>query len=87
MAYTDHQFQLGMSYTLNYRSKNMSRTKDFYHEVENLVFKAIEDGANTTDEIHSYVSQYVPASLISYQLVEDIAIEYSSTDYEPDNVY
>jgi TATA-box binding protein (TBP) (component of TFIID and TFIIIB) len=67
----------------------MGRMKDFYENVENLVYEAIEHGANTTDDIHAYVTQYVPSALVSFKLVEDIAIEYSSTDteYEPDNVY
>jgi hypothetical protein len=65
----------------------MARMKEFYENVENLVYEAIEHGANTTDDIYAYVTQYVPPSLVSHSLVEDIAIEYSSVECEPDNVY
>jgi len=65
----------------------MSRMKEFYENVENLVYEAIEHGANTTDDVHAYVTQYVPSELVSFKLVEDIVAEYSSFEYEPDNVY
>lgn len=87
MAFTDEMFQLGMKYTQSYRSPIMSRTKDLYETVENLVYEAIEQGANNTSNIYSYVSQFVPQSLISYDLIEQIVAEYSAVDYETDNVY
>ncbi len=65
----------------------MSRTKELYETVENLVYEAIEQGANNTSNIYSYVSQFVPQSLISYNLIEQIVTEYSAVDYETDNVY
>ena len=65
----------------------MSRTKELYETVENIVYEAIEHGANNTSNIYSYVSQFVPQSLISYDLIEQIVTEYSAVDYETDNVY
>jgi ribosomal protein L17 len=73
--------------TLSYGEKTMSRTKELYETVENLVYEAIEQGANNTSNIYSYVSQFVPQSLISYNLIEQIVTEYSAVDYETDNVY
>jgi len=87
MAYTDLLFQMGMAETLKMRVDNMGRMKDFHENIENLVYEAIEYGANTTDGIYAYVTQYVPPALVSFKMVEDIAIEYSTTNYEPDNVY
>lgn len=87
MAYCDLLSQMGMAETMQMRSNQMTRMKDFYENVENLVYEAIDQGANTTDDIHAYVTQYVPPSLVSFKLVEDIAVEYSSINYEPENVY
>lgn len=87
MAFTDTKFQLGMMYTQPYRSNSMSRTKDLYETVENLVYDAIEQGANNTHTVYDYVTQYVPQSIVTYNLVEKMIEEYSTLDYESDNVY
>lgn len=50
----------------------MGRTNDLYEHVENLVYVALESGANTTSDVYGYVTQYVPKSLVSYQLIENI---------------
>ena len=53
----------------------MSRMSDLYEEVENLVFVAMENGATNTSDIHGYVTQYVPKTLVSYELINKIIEE------------
>ena len=65
----------------------MSRTKNLYDNIENLVFEAIEYGANNISDIRSYVTQFVPSEMVTYDMVEDIAAEYSAVEYQADNVY
>jgi hypothetical protein len=65
----------------------MSRTKELYENIENLVYAAIEQGANNNSDIYAYVTMYAPKSLVSYDLVESIVEEYSTNYYEADNVY
>jgi hypothetical protein len=87
MAYGDPLFALGMSQTLHFRSQDMSRTKNFYENIEDLTFSAIEQGANTVGDVYAYVTQYVPKSMVSYETIEKIMEEYSAVEYETDNVY
>lgn len=65
----------------------MSRTKELYENIENLVYTAIEQGASNTSDIYAYVTMYAPKSHVSYDLVESIVEEYSTNYYEADNVY
>ena len=53
----------------------MSRTADLYEKLEDLVFQAIEKGANNTNEVMGYVTQYIPKSMVSYNLIENIIEE------------
>lgn len=65
----------------------MGRMKELYETVEDLVYEAIERGANNTAEVHAFVVNNVPNSLVSYELIENIIQEYDNLEYEPDNVY
>lgn len=65
----------------------MSRSKNFYENIEDLTFSAIEQGASTVGDVYGYVIQYVPKSMVSYETIEKIMEEYSAVEYETDNVY
>lgn len=67
----------------------MSRTNNLYDSVEDLVYDAIEMGANNTGDIFAYVTQYIPQSIVSRSLIENIMNEYSHgyDDNLVDNVY
>ena len=65
----------------------MGRMKELYETVEDLVYEAIERGANNTAEVHAIVAQNLPHSLVSYELIENIIREYDNLEYDADNVY
>jgi uncharacterized protein (UPF0297 family) len=86
MAYGDALFMMGMHETMK-KDRNMSRTKDLYENVENLVYSAIEHGANNISDVYAYVTNHVPKSVVTHDMVRKIVEEYSETQYETDNVY
>lgn len=85
MAFSDPMFQLGMVLTLPYRRKDMSRTNDLYDTIENLVYQSIEDGAKNVWDIYGYVTQYIPSSYVSHEMIESIVDDYDSFE-ETNNV-
>jgi hypothetical protein len=87
MAYSDPLFVLGMSETIHFRRLEMSRTKNFYENIEDLTFTAIEQGANTVGDVYGFVTQYVPKSMVTYNDIEKIMEEYTMCEYESENLY
>lgn len=53
----------------------MGNLSDLYNEVENLVFVAMENGATNTSDILGFVTQFIPKTLVSYELIDKIIEE------------